>query len=131
MSKNELIESILQNQGGERDISRSAKQLRPMITMMVQMAGGKPEDVDVFSRKLAENLVPIIKDAAREHYATLFTEEQLAALAEFHRKNPWFHELSADLTEAMSVTATEKAGPMMQEIFDQYLPEYEETEEGQ
>lgn len=126
MSKTVLIEEILKNQGGERDVARSAKQVRPMITMMVQMAGGKIEDVDAFSRKLAEALVPLIKQSAREQYATLFTVEQLEALAAFHRENPWYHDLSSELTEAMSATTTEKAGPILKEIFDQYLHGEEE-----
>ena len=126
MSKTALIEEILKNQGGERDVARSAKQVRPMIAMMVQMAGGKAEDVDAFSRKLAEALVPLIKQSAREQYANLFTEEQLQALAAFHQANPWYHDLSCELTEAMSAMTTEKAAPMLKEIFDQYLPDEEE-----
>jgi hypothetical protein len=125
-NKIELIEEILKEQGSERNVLRSAKQMRPMIAMMVQMSGGKSEDIDPLSRKLAESLIPIIKDAAREQYANLFTDDQLEALAEFHRANPWFADKSCELNEALSATATEKAGPMMKEIFDEYLPDEEE-----
>jgi hypothetical protein len=126
-TKGELIEAILKNQGGESDIVRSAEQVRPTISMMMDLAGGKQSDVTTLSRKLAESLVPIVKQAAREKYSELFTIEQLTALAEFLDDNSWYHDLSSQLTMAMSAVASERAEPIMKKLLEEYAP----AEEGQ
>lgn len=121
-TKAELIRQILATQDSEREIVRLTKAMRPTITMMVQVAGGKLADVEYLSRRLAERMLPAIRETAREKYGELFTEKQLATLAAFHADNPWYHDLNHQLSEAMNAAATSKCSPIMKEVFEEYLP---------
>jgi len=124
-TKAELIEQILQGQGGEKDIERTTKQMQPMISMMLEMVGGDQEEAYAFARRLAEKILPIVQDTARDQYRVL-SDEQLVSLASFHKANPWYYDVHGELTEAISAVTQERAGPMMKELFDEYVPEEQE-----
>ncbi len=127
--KEEYNEKIMSLRNPEKDVARAAEGLKPIIGMMLQMVDGKDEDVPVLSRKLAEKLLPVVNQATRELYADLLTTDQLAALSEFYEDNPWYYEANTDMTEAISRLTQERATPMLDELFNEYLPEEQEEEE--
>lgn len=123
--KDEYIDKIMALRNPEKDIVRAAEALKPMIGMMLQMVEGKDEDVPVLSLKLAQKLIPVVNQATRELYGDLLTTDQLAALSEFYEDNPWYYEVNTEMTEAISRLTQERATPMLDELFSEYLPEEE------
>ncbi len=120
MSKELLIQTIM-GEVKEKEICRMVRQMLPMISTMVEMAEGKPEEAEPLARRIAERMTPIVRQAAAEKYAEFFTEEQLEKLAAFYTECPWFSDSFADLIESASQVAQDRSKPMLEEMFAKYI----------
>lgn len=120
--KDMLIDKILGVYGSEADIQRTATQLQPMITMMLQMADGKEEDAPKLSRQLSEMVTPVIREVAKEQYQHLLDEDKAVILASFYELNPWYHCMQARLNDAIHTASVERISPLMEKLFESYIP---------
>lgn len=121
-TKTALIDDIVAVQMSDGETDRVAKQMQPMVQMMLGMAGGNPADAPTLAKRLAAKLTPFAVQTARDKYAEIFTEEQLEKLAAFLQANPWYFELNARFKEATQAALQEAVTPALQEVFKTYIP---------
>jgi hypothetical protein len=108
----------------ERAKKMIADAMRATVGPMFDMFG-KSEHTDAACAEIAEYLLPLGEVAHRECYAKLYTEDQLKCMAEFYEANPWYQDISGEMSAIMRETIAKQSGPFTEAVLDKYLSENE------